>query len=103
MRLVGTAENVADPLCEFLSTKQPLGLYDLSLTVGIHLGSIGLSQGLFLGSKQATMRTPQPLFLTPLLCSAIQLLISLEVCQLALSQIRSRAFLPIARSFCQLH
>src|SRR5215212_1775073 len=33
MRLVGTAENFADSGCEFLSTEQPLRLYDLPLTV----------------------------------------------------------------------
>src|SRR3712207_2960367 len=51
MRLVGTAENVADPLCEFLSTKQPLGLYDLSLTVD-PFGLDRIEPGALLG-KQA--------------------------------------------------
>src|SRR5215212_1196960 len=65
---------------------------------------MGLSHGLFLGSKQGTIRTPRPLFLTPLLCSVIQPLTSLDVCQEALSQIISNAFfLPIAASFWQLY
>src|SRR3712207_1409632 len=103
MRLVGTAESLADPFGELISAEQPLGLYDLPLAVGIHLGSMGLSHGLFLGSKQGTIRTPRPLFLTALLCSSIQLLTSLDVCQLALSQIISNAFLPLVASFWQLY
>ena len=106
MRFVSTAYNIADPICELHSAKQPLGLYDLPLSVDPFTGSIALSHGLFLGSKQGTMRTPAslPLFLRALLCSAIQLLTSLLVCQEALSQIISNAFfLPIAASFWQLY
>src|SRR3712207_26643 len=33
MRLVGTAESLADPLGELISAEQPLGLYDLPLAV----------------------------------------------------------------------
>ena len=32
MRLVSTAENLADPVRELLGVDQPLGLYDLSLS-----------------------------------------------------------------------
>src|SRR3712207_341422 len=101
MRLVGTAESLADPLGKLISAEQPLGLYTFLLP-WIHLGSIALSQGLFLGSKQGTICTPAslPLFLTPLLCSAIQLLTSLDVCQLALSQIiRATPSCPSRRAF----
>src|SRR3712207_26642 len=99
---------VAQPKALQTLSASSLALSNLSgsttfLLPWIHLGSIGLSHGLFLGSKQGTIRTPRPLFLTPLLCSLIQLLTSLEVCQLALSQIMSNAFLPIAASLWQLY
>src|SRR3712207_5109548 len=111
MRLVGTAESLADPLGELISAEQPLGLYDLPLAVdpfGLYgveprALSMGLSHGLFLGSKQGTIRTPRPLFLTALLFSSIHLLTSLDVCQEALSQIISNAFLPLVASFWQLY
>src|SRR3712207_3971061 len=99
---------VAQPKALQTLSASSLALSNLSgsttfLLPWIHLGSIGLSHGLFLGSKQGTMRTPRPLFLRALLCSSIQLLTSLLVCQQALSRTISNAFLPIAASFRQLY
>jgi hypothetical protein len=105
MRLVGTAESLADPLGKLLSAEQPLGLYDLPLAVD-PFGLYCVEPGALLGKQTGHYLHPRaslPLFLTPLLCSAIQLLTSLLVCQLALSQIISNAFLPIAASFWQLY
>ena len=42
--------------------------------------------------------TPRPLFLTPRLCVPIQLRSSLLTCQGALSQIKTKTFLPIPRT-----
>src|SRR5215211_676028 len=94
-----------DPIRKKLvSREHHIGLDRLALAVGTHLGSIALSHGLFLGTKQGTMRTPWPPFLTSRLWAAGHSLTNLLLCQLALSQIRSRAsFLPIASSFWQLH
>jgi hypothetical protein len=69
----------------------------------IHLGSIALSQGLLVGNRHATIRTPWPLALTWRLWAAIHLRTSRLMCQLALSQINSRAFLPRALSLWQHH
>src|SRR5215212_1681760 len=69
----------------------------------IHLGSIALSHGLLVGNRHATIRTPWPLALTWRLWAAIQLRTSRLLCQLALSQINSRAFLPRALSLWQHH
>src|SRR3712207_9434841 len=71
----------------------------------IHLGSIALSHGLFLGSRQVAILTPAslPLFLTSRLRFPIQRLTSRLMCQLALSQINTRTFLPSSSSFWQHH
>lgn len=105
MSLVGTIEDVADPDGEFVSTERPLGLNDLAFAVGIHCGSMGLSHGLFVGSRQGTIRTPPspPLLLTRRLWEAIQSLTNPDLCQDALSQTRSKASLPAAASFSQHH
>jgi hypothetical protein len=58
---------------------------------------------LCLGKWQLMILTPQLLFLTQRLCWPSQRLTSLEICQLALSQMRSNTFLPAAWSFSQLH
>jgi hypothetical protein len=67
------------------------------------LGSIALSHGLLVGNRHATIRTPRPLALTWRLWAAIQLRTSRLLCQLALSQIKSRAFLSRALSLWQHH
>ncbi len=72
MLVMPTTKYPAHPISELISAQQPIGLDHLALAVGIHLGSMGLSHGLFLGSKQATMRTPKPLSLTRRLWAAIQ-------------------------------
>src|SRR5829696_2863370 len=65
---------------------------------------MALSHGLCFGSRQLTTLTPSPPSLMRRLCLPSHLLTSLEICQLlALSQMRSRTFLPIASSFSKLH
>src|SRR5215203_5288561 len=62
---------------------------------------MALSHGLLVGNRQGTIRTPQPPSLASRLWAAIQPLTSRLLCQLALSQIRSRASLPLASSRSQ--
>ncbi len=66
-----------------------------------HLGSIGLSQGLLVGSGQTISRTPWPVALTRRLWSRIQVRTSLLPCQEALSQTSSSAVLPRAAASSQ--
>jgi hypothetical protein len=61
-----------------------------------HIGSVGLSQGLLLGSGQLTMRTPVRPCSTRRLWARIQARPSALACQEALSQTSSRAVLPAA-------
>src|SRR5215203_2252437 len=61
------------------------------------------SHGLCFGRRQLTILTPQPLSFTSRLCLPSQRLTSLEMCQLALSQIRRRVFLPTLSSPSQHH
>src|SRR5829696_3609409 len=66
--------------------------------------SPAFNHGLCFGSRQPTILTPSPLSLTRRLWEPSQLLTSLETCQLALSQMRTRTFLPpTASSFRTLH
>src|SRR5918999_4210548 len=101
MLVMWTTEDPTDPLCELISAQQTVGLYHLSLAPWIHFGSMAFSHGLCLGRRQLTILTPAslPFFLTSRLCLPSQRLTSLETCQLALSQIRSRTFLAAASSF----
>ena len=101
MLVVRTTQDPADPVCQLVCAEQSLGLRDLVRLPWIHLGSIAFSHGLLVGKKHATMRTPRPLSLTWRLWAAIQLRTSRLLCQLALSQIKSRAFLPRAWSLWQ--
>src|SRR5918993_1531025 len=101
MLFVSTAEDPANPVGELVSTQQPLGLNYLAFAMKIHCGSIALSHGLLVGNRHATIRSPWPLALTSRLWAAIQLRTSRLLCQLALSQIKSRAFLPRALSLWQ--
>jgi hypothetical protein len=73
MLVVRTTEDPADPLGQLMSAEQPLGLDHFAFGV-IHLGSIALSHGLFVGSRQGTIRTPvwPPLSLTLRLWASIQ-------------------------------
>src|SRR5215213_8023014 len=64
---------------------------------------MAFSHGLCFGRRQLTILTPLPLFLTPRLCWPSQRLTSRLTCQLALSQMRSRTFLPRASSCSQHH
>ena len=67
MFFVSTAENLADPICELVSAEQSIGLDHTFLLPCIHLGSMGLSPGLFLLGQKAGhhyARTPRPLLLT---------------------------------------
>src|ERR687898_3566323 len=100
MLFVITAEDFANPLGQLVSTEQPLGLNYLALAVNPR-GSIALSHGLLVGNRHGTIRTPWPLALTQRLWALIQPLTSWLLCQLALSQIRSRASLPLCLSLWQ--
>src|SRR5215210_2170028 len=105
MLVMRTTENLTDPVGELVSTEQPVGFCNLALAVN-PLGLYGVKPRTLLGHKtKLTILTPafSPLFLTQRLCLPSQRLTSLETCQLALSQIRSRTFLPAASSFSKLH
>src|ERR671911_514842 len=64
---------------------------------------MAFSHGLCFGRRQLTILTPQPLSFTSRLCLPSHRLTSLEMCQLALSQIRRRVFLPTLSSPSQHH
>ena len=61
MFLMSTAEKVADSVYKFVTAVQPSGSVTFFLPC-VHLGSIGLSHGLFSGSKQTNLCTPRLLF-----------------------------------------
>src|SRR3712207_6276617 len=69
MRLVGTAESLADPLGKLLSAEQPLGLYDLPLAVD-PFGLYCVEPGALLGKQ--TRHYPHPS--TALFDSSVMLL-----------------------------
>jgi hypothetical protein len=54
MLFVSTAEDFANPLGEFVSTEQPLGLNYLAFAVD-PLGSIALSPGLLMGNRDTAL------------------------------------------------
>ena len=60
---------------------------------------MAFSQGLCFGRRQLTILTPSPLSLTRRLCFPSHRLTSLEMCQLALSQIRRRVYLAQSLEF----
>jgi len=66
-----------------------------------HLGSMGLSQGLLTGRRQATIRTPAPARLTARLWSCSQARTAWLTCHAALSQTSSSAVTPRAASLSQ--
>ena len=101
MLVVRRTEYPADSICELVSTKQSLGLNYLAFGVD-PLGLYSIEPWA-LGGQQARYypRTPWPLALSWRLWAAIQLRTSWLLCQLALSQIKSRASLPAAASLSQ--
>src|SRR5215213_7430026 len=82
--------------------RSPSGSTTLRLAC-THFGSMEFSHGLCFGRKQLTILTPLAPCLTPRLCFPSHLLTSLEICQLALSQIRRRTFLSAAWSSSKHH
>jgi hypothetical protein len=104
MRLMDTAEGPTDPLGELVSAEQSLRLDYLAFAMD-PLGLYRIEQELFVGRRQGTIRTPAslPLSLTSRLWAAIQPLTWWLLCQEALSQIKSRAYLPLCWSFSQHH
>ena len=88
MRLVDTAEGPTDPVGELVSAEQSLRLDYLAFAVD--------PLGLYRTLRQGTIRTPAslPLSLTSRLWAVIQPLKWWPLCQEALFQIKSRAFVP---------
>ena len=101
MRII---EDPANPVCELVGSEQTLGFYDLALSM-IPLRLYGVQPQALLREKATDdLLTPSsPLFLASGLRLRSHRLTSLETCQLALSQMRSRIFLPAASSFSRLH
>jgi hypothetical protein len=97
-----TSENPTHPVGELVCSEKPPGSTTLRLAC-THFGSMELSHGLCLGKRQLTILTPPPFSLTSRLCLPSHLLTSFETCQLALSQIRRRTFLPISSSSSAHH
>ena len=95
MLVVRTTENPAYPICELVSAEQPLGLYDFALAVN-PLGLYRIEPRALGGQKAGNYAPPLHgrSSLTWRLWAVIQPLTSRLLCQDALSQIRSRAFLP---------
>src|SRR5688500_48002 len=103
MLVMRTIEDPTHPLGQLVGFRQPLELDHDALAV-YPLGFYGVKpRALCLGKRQLMILTPQPLFLTRRLCWPSQRLTSLEICQLALSQMWSNTFLSGAWSFSQLH
>src|SRR5215207_2438008 len=103
MLVMRTTEYPAHPSGKLVCSEQPLRLYDLALGV-YPLGLYGVQPRTLL-RKQAT---DDPHALAALLDAAVVLSeppsrLSLETCQEALSQMRTRTFLPRASSFWRLH
>ena len=98
MLVVRTTKYPAYPIRKLVGTKKSIGLDHFALAVD-PFGFYGVKPRTLLRKRrQLTILTPSPLFLTWRLCLPSQRLTSLETCQLALSQIRSRIFLPAAPS-----
>jgi hypothetical protein len=97
MLVMGTTKRPAHPVGEFVRAQHSIELlHDLALAMRTHFGSMEFSHGLCFGSRQLTILTPAslPLSFTSRLCLPSHRLTSLEMCQLAFSQIRRRVFLP---------
>lgn len=63
MWFIRTSKVGPDPLGQLLCREQAIGFNDSPFAMA-HCGSMGLSQGLFVGKKQGRMRTPFPSCLT---------------------------------------
>ena len=97
-----TTKDPADPLCKLVRSQQTVRLDDLAFAVD-PLGLYGVQPRTPLGQKT----THHPHSTAALLDAAVvfsdQRLTSLEMCQLAFSQMRTNTFLPRAWSFSQFH
>src|SRR5215212_3332102 len=98
-----TTEDLADPIRKLGGREHHIGLDHPALAVD-PLRLYRVEPRALLGKKAGhTMRTPLPRSLTSRLWAAIYPLTSLDLCQEALSQTNSGAFLPNSSSFRQLH
>ena len=102
MLVMRTTKDPTYPICKLVSAKHSLGLHHFVLAV-YPFGFYGVQPRTLGGRKQVTIRTPRLFSLTWRLWALIQPLTSRLLCQLALSQIRSRAFLPLLWSLWQHH
>src|SRR3712207_8766557 len=103
MLVMRTTEDPAYPVCEFVSSQQSVGFDDLALAV-YPFGLDGVQPRTLLGQQAADdPHSACLLSLTSRLCFPSHRLTSLEICQLALSQMRSSTLLPAASSFSQHH
>ena len=103
MLVVRTLDCRADPLGQLVGTEQTRGLYHLALAVN-PFGFDRVEPRALLGQqRQVTILTPEPLTLTSRLCLPIQRRTSRLMCQLALSQINTQTFLPMAANFSEHH
>ena len=103
MLVMRTIEDTTNPLGKFVCSKQSIGLYHFSLAVH-PLGLYGVQPRTPLGQKT----THDPHSTAALLDAAVVFsepapYLLLEMCQLALSQMRTNTFLPRAWSFSQFH
>jgi hypothetical protein len=71
MFVVRTIEGCAHSLGQLVGAKQAVSFHYPAFAMRTHLGSMGLSHGLFLGNRQLMILSPSPLLLTALLCSSI--------------------------------
>ena len=103
MLLMRTTKDPADPLCKLVRSQQTVRLDDLAFAVD-PLGLYGVQPRTPLGQKT----THDPHSTAALLDAAVVFsepapYLLLEMCQLALSQMRTNTFLPRASSFSQFH
>src|SRR3954454_13071682 len=101
MLVLRTIEDMTNPIGKFVCSKQSIGLDDFALGV-YPLGLYGVQLRTLLGQKA----TYDPHLTAALLDFSVvpsepSHLSSLEMCQLALSQMRTTTFLPAAWSFSQ--
>ena len=98
MRLMGTAEDPTDSLGQLIGAEQPIGLNDLAPSVDPHRLDRVEPRAL-LGQKYTTILTPSLVALILRLCSSIRPLTNGLVCQLAFSQINTKAGFAHSREF----
>jgi hypothetical protein len=103
MLVVRTIESPTNSVSEFVSSQQSIGLYDPALAV-YPLGLYGVKPRTLLGQKAAYDPHPLAALLDLAVVSSQPAPeLSLEMCQLALSQMRTTTFLPRASSFSEHH